>query len=310
MLTYVIELEQVAAATGELRAGGTDLQERRRSGIASGPIVDISRLPDLAAIGWGADGAATIGALAKVAALANDAALAAAYPGLAQAAGGLATPQIRAMASLGGCLLQRTRCAYYRHPGFSCYKKGGDSCPARAGHHSHGVIFERGPCIYPHPSTLGLALLAYEAQVEVAGRGRLSIEALYGDGSDPSRDHTLGAGELLAKVIMPPPLAGERAAYGRAISRAEAEWPLVECIVRLGLSGGQISFARVAVGGVATVPLRLPLVEAALIGGPPDAATFARAAARAAEGARPLAQTGYKAELLQRTVLEMLERTI
>lgn len=224
------------------------------------------------------------------------------------ACGALATPQIRAMASLGGALLQRTRCWYYRNPAFDCFKKGGSACPARSGDHRYGILFDRGPCAFPHPSTPGLVLLAYEADVSIAGGARRSISALYGDGSDPRHDHTLAEGEILSQVHLPAPLKDERAAYFRAISRARAEWPLIEAVVRLQVDGERISFARVAVGGVANIPLRLPQVEAALLDQPAVEATFAAAAKLALEGAQPLPMTGYKLALLEGTVYETIDR--
>lgn len=313
MMTLARTADEAVAATGEFRAGGTDVQERRRSGIARGALVDIHLLAGYDQIEWSADGAATIGALVTIDRVANDPQIQAHYPGLALAAGGLATPQIRWMGTLGGSLLQRNRCWYFRHPAFTCYKRGGDGCPARTGQHQHGVIFDLGPCVAAHPSTLGMALLAYDAEVEVHGQGLRPVAALYGDGSDPIRDHLLGPGELLTRVVLPAPerLRSERAAYFRAITRAEAEWPLVEAVVRLVVGDEDvISFAGVGVGGVANIPLRLPHVEAALVGQRVTAETLERAASLATEGATPLPLTGYKVELLRGTVLETLERAV
>jgi len=301
-------IEGALAAAGEYRAGGTDLQQRLRSGVSRGPVVDLRRLPGLDGIEWDEQGRARIGALVPMATLASDRRLLAAYPTLVLSAGALATPQIRNAGTLGGNLLQRNRCWYYRHPATSCLKKGGEDCPARTGNHLYGVCFDLGPCVAPHPSTLGLALLAHDAHVEVAGSGTRPIAALYGDGTDGRRDHLLGEHELLTAVLMPAPLENERAAYFRAISRALAEWPLVEAVVRLMVTDGTIHFARVAVGGVAPIPLRLERVEEALLDRPANAATFERAASLAAEGASPLPMTRYKLALLPRTVGETLDR--
>jgi xanthine dehydrogenase YagS FAD-binding subunit len=301
-------LGEAATAGGEIRAGGTDVQELRRSGVSRGPVVDLRDLEGLDRIGWDEGGAARIGALVKVSAVAEDERVRRSYPGLALAAGDLATPQIRAVGTVGGNLLQRNRCPYFRNPAAGCFKKGGGSCPAREGDHLHGVVFDLGPCVAPHPSTLGMVLLAYEAVIEVHGRLPLPVSDLYGDGKDPHHDHQLGEGELLTGVSLPEPVAGERAAYFRAISRAYSEWPLVECVARLVIEGGEIRHARVAVGGVANVPLRLPKVEEALVGGPANARTFGRAADVAAEGVSPLPMTVYKVPLLRGTVLETLER--
>jgi CO/xanthine dehydrogenase FAD-binding subunit len=194
--------------------------------------------------------------------------------------------------------------------GVSCLKKGGDDCPARSGNHLYGVCFDLGPCVAPHPSTLGMALLAYDGQIEVAGHGSRPVTALYGDGSDGRRDHRLGDHELLTAVQMPTPLEGERSAYFRATSRAMAEWPLVEAIVRLAVSDGTIEFARVAVGGVAPIPLRLQRVEEALTGRPASPDVVERAASLAAERASPLPMTRYKAALLPPTVRGTLDRAL
>lgn len=307
-VTLAQTAEEAIAASGEYRAGGTDVQARRRSGLSTGPLVDIRRLPGYDAVTWEEDGAATIGALVNLHGVATDEELARRYPGLAQAAATLATPQIRHAATVGGSLLQHTRCWYYRHPHIDCYKSGGSDCPAREGHNANGVVFDLGPCVFPHPSTVGMALLAYEAQVTVHGRPPRPVAELYGDGSDPARDHLLEADELLTAVHLPPPADGEKAAYFRAMARAEAEWPIVECVARLVVDEGQITLARVAAGGVANVPLRLPAVEAALEGRPLGPPVLEEAAARAAEGAKPLPQTEYKVTFLVNTVLETLER--
>jgi len=310
-ITFIQNPAEILNAVGEVRAGGTDLQARRRTGVADGPLIDINAVAGLDQIEWDTSGLVRIGALVKIDTLARHATIQQHYPGLALAAAGLATPQIRLMGTVGGNLLQRTRCWYFRHPAFACFKKGGNACPARAGHHEFGVCFDRGPCVYPHPSTLGMALLAYDAQVEVQGSALRSVAELYGDGSDPQRDHLLGEHELLTAIRLPAPAPGERAAYFRSISRAEAEWPLGEALVRLVLDDNNlIQLARVSVGGVANIPLRLPQVEAALIGQAATAVICAQAAELAAAGANPLPQTVYKVKLLVGTVLETLERAI
>lgn len=301
-------IDEARADAGEFRAGGTDLQERLRSGVAKGPVVDLGSVTGLATIDAAADGAVSIGALVTVAAVGRDASLQAKYPGLVLPARTLATPQIRAMATMGGVLLQRTRCWYFRHPELRCFKNGGDACLAREGNHHFGVCFDNGPCVHPHPSSVGMALMAYEAEVEVHGRGRMPIAKLYGDGSDPTRDHVLEAGEVLTRVHLPKPVAAERASYFRMMSRTWAEWPLVEVSVRLVVEDATVRLARVAIGGVANVPMRLPKVEAALEGAPATPASFERAAAVATEGAKPLPMTGYKVDLVRASVLEAIER--
>src|ERR1700759_2083131 len=157
-----------AKAQPEFRAAGTDLSERRRSGVSRGPLVDIAAGGDSAiesTISWDANGTARIGALATIAGIASDARIIAAYPGIAASASGLATPQVRQLATLGGNLAQRSRCWYFRKADIDCLKKGGSTCPARTGNHLYGVAFDLGPCVAPHPSTMAAALLAYGATI-------------------------------------------------------------------------------------------------------------------------------------------------
>lgn len=292
----------------EFRAAGTDLSERRRSGVSRGPLIDINATPDTIGIDWSADGAARIGAFTSIAAIAADARISAAYPGITAAALGLATPQIRHLATLGGNLAQRSRCWYYRNPHIACLKKGGTDCPARTGNHLYSVAFDLGPCVAPHPSTMAAALLAYDAKIVSDRRSGLTIGELLGDGSNGAADHALAPGEMIRGVELPPPVKGERALYKRAISRSHAEWPLVEVCARAVVSGGSFQFIRITAGGVAPVPLRLTACEAALHGAPANAASIANAAKLATSDAKPLPMTGYKLDLLSGVVHDLLER--
>ena len=294
------------ASHAEIRAGGTDLSERRRSGVSRGEIVDLVPTAETTEITWNENGGARIGALVSIATIAADARLRHAYPGLAGAAVGLATPQIRTVATLGGNLAQRTRCWYYRNPHLRCLKKGASGCPARDGNHLYGVAFDMGPCIAPHPSTLGTALLAYDGVVQTDRRRGLLIADLFGNGADGTADNTLGIGEHIVSITLGTPLPRERAIYRRAISRASAEWPLVEVVVRVVIDNAQFHFVRVAAGGIAPVPRRFRRVENALQSRRVDAAAIEEAAGLAIEGARPLPQTGYKLELLQAQIADVL----
>lgn len=305
--TLATSLPIAAAATGEIRAGGTDYMERRRSGITDGDLIDISRIPGLDGILPAAQGY-DIGALTSIDAVSHHAAILRNYPGLAMSAGALATPQIRLAGTLGGSLLQRSRCWYYRHEGMSCMKKGGEGCPSRAGNHQYGVCFDLGGCVFPHPSTLGMVLMAYQAEVSIHGQGKRSVAALYGDGKDGTRDHLLQPGEILTQVHLPPPFADERSAYFRNIARARAEWPLVEVFVRYQIQGGLIADASVAIGGVAPVPLLLPQVAAYLNGKTPGEDTFKAAARLGTQGAKPLPMTTYKVEMVEGSIYETLRR--
>jgi xanthine dehydrogenase YagS FAD-binding subunit len=307
-ITILTSYDERPTETGDLvyRAGGTDLQERLRTTGATPHVLDLTGVPGFAAIERSGSGT-TLGAGATVAVIARE--LAVDYPALALTAAGLATPQVRATATIGGNLLQRTRCWYYRHPHTTCFKSGGDTCPAREGRHLYGVAFDTAPCVHPHPSSLAMALLTYAATVDTTQRDGLAIGDLLGDGSDPSRDHLLADGEVLTRVRLPAPQAGERAAYFRAISRFEAEWPLVEAVCRIVRDDdGTVTSCAVAIGGVAPIPLRLNDVEDVLRGTMLGDDVIAEASALATAGATPLPETAYKVELVGATVREVLER--
>lgn len=292
----------------EFRAAGTDLSERRRTGVSRAVIVDLVATPETSGISWDTKGAARIGAATTIASIAADAQIVRAYPGFAAAAGGLATPQIRNLATIGGNLAQRSRCWYFRNPHFDCFKKGGSVCPSRNGNHLYGVAFDLGPCVAPHPSTLAAALLAYDATVTTDQRSGLSIGDLLGDGRNASSDHALLPGEAIRSIQLRPPVAGERAFYKRAISRTHAEWPLVEVVLRAVVNDGKFDAVYAAAGGIAPVPLRLAAVERAATGATVNAATAETAAKEAITGAKPLPMTAYKLDLLQGVVRDLLGR--
>ena len=297
-----------AVQPAEFRAAGTDLSERRRSGVSRGPLVDLVRPSDTPDIAWDARGAARISAFTSIAAMAADPKLAAAYPGLTAAAAGLATPQIRHVATLGGNLAQRSRCWYYRDPHIACLKKGVSLCPAREGNHLYGVAFDLGPCVAPHPSTLAAALLAYDATVTTSLRQHLAMDQVLGDGSNGSADHALAPGEIIESIELGIPVGNEQALYRRAISRSYAEWPLVEVVVRAVIEDGRFKLVRIVSGAIAPVPLRLAAAESAAQGAAVDFATIAKAAAQSTLGAKPLAMTGYKLDLLKGLVQDLLEK--
>jgi len=294
--------------TTEFRAAGTDISERRRSGVSKGPLMDIVAASDITGMHWAADGTLRIGACATIASIAADRSIAAAYPGIAASALGLATPQIRNLATLGGNIAQRSRCWYFRNPHIACLKKGGTDCPAREGNHLYHVAFDLGPCVAPHPSTMAAALLAYDATIITYSRSGLSISDVLGDGSNGAVDNVLQPGEMIRGIELPQPLQGERAFYKRAISRSYAEWPLVEICARAVVKDGAFQFIRLAAGGIAPVPLRLKAAEAALQGKSANSLNIEVAAKLAISGARPLPMTHYKLDLLEGVVRDLLEK--
>lgn len=289
-----------------VRSGGTDLQARLRSHNAAPTIVDLTGISGFSSIESTGQGV-RIGGGTAMATVARD--LSDSHPALAIATGSLATPQVRATGTIAGNLTQHTRCWYYRHPDTDpCFKSGGDTCPARTGRHLYGVVFDRSDCVHPHPSTIAMALRCYEASVEMADGSTRTLDEVLGDGTDATRDHQLADGEVIAAIHVEPGWAEERGAYFRSISRFEAEWPLVEAVVRARFDGDAVAECALAIGGVATIPLRMEAAEAILTGAILDDATIRAAAEACAEGANPLPETGYKVDLVVATVIETLER--
>jgi len=298
-------IDDVTESGAELRAGGTDLQERLHSGVSRLPIVDIQRVGGLDGVEIRDDGA-DVGALVTITGVGVHPELRARYPALTLPAQLLATPQARGRGTMGGVLCQKTRCWYYRSPHLGCPKKGNATeCPSRDGNHDFGVVFDFGPCVYPHPSSIGCALLTYDAEITVEGRGRMTVADLYGDGTAMA-DHVLQPGEMITRIHLPAPTAREKGGYQRLMSRALAEWPLVEVVVRLVVEDDTITQARVGIGGVANIPFRLTEVEAALEGQPATDAVIEAASGRATERARPLPGTEYKVAMVEALVASTL----
>ena len=292
-----------AAGAARPLAGGTDLLTLMKGEIAAPPqLVDIKRLTDLPrGITEDADGTLRIGALTTLSAVERDPLLLARYRSLPEAVAAAATPQLRNMATLGGNLLQRPRCWYYRSPLFTCWLKGGEECQAREGENERHALFEQSPCVAVHPSDPASALVALDAAVRLRGpRGERTV-ALADFFAPPTAErrteNILGADELILEIAIPALAAGTRSTYLKAMDRKTWAFALVGVAAALRVEGGRIADARVVLTGVANVPLRATGAETALVGAAPDEATFARAADAALTGAAPLAHNGYKVPL-------------
>lgn len=300
-----------------LRAGGVDLVDHMKEGLLAP-----DELVELHAVG-GDEGRALrgievtddhvrVGALVTLGMLGEQPGL---LPeglrALAQAASQAATPGIRNAATVGGNLLQRPRCWYYRHADLVCLKKGGDMCLAQTGDHRYNAILGGGPSWIVHPSSLGSPLVALDAVVKVRqvdGKTRdVPIEQLFvGPTVDPMREHDLQPGEILLAVHVPAPAPGQRSAYAAVKEKQSHDWPLAEASVRLRVDGGTLRDVRVGLGHVAPVPWRAKEAEAVLEGQPPSEELFARAAAAATEPAKPLPGNAYKVPLVQGLLREVL----
>ncbi|MTD56220.1 FAD binding domain-containing protein [Amycolatopsis pithecellobii] len=253
-----------------------------------------------------------LGALERMSDVAAHPLVTAGYPVLAQALLASASPQLRNMASIGGNLLQRSRCGYFRDTATPCNKREpGTGCPALNGENRmHAILGTSGSCVSTHPSDLAVALVALDASVELRGRtGTRSVrlaEFYLRPGDSPEREFDLHPGELVTGVLVPRLDWARRSAYLKIRDRASYEFALSSAAVAVDLDGPIVRDVRVAVGGVATTPWRLPAVEDALRNRPLRQDLAESAAQRAVEGAHPLAHNGFKVALLQRTIVRAL----
>jgi xanthine dehydrogenase YagS FAD-binding subunit len=290
-------------------AGGTDFLQLWKAGLAApSRVIDIGRLAlDRIDV---RDDVLVIGALARLADAAGHPSIRRELPGLAQALLASASPQVRNMATVGGNLMQRTRCLYFRGADFACNKRAaGSGCSAIEGENrQHAILGASSACVATHPSDLAVALVALGASVRLrgaSGERRVALEDFFLlPGDTPERETVLAAGELLVAVEVP--RAPRRSAYLKLRDRASFEFAVVSACVAVEVQDDRIGTIRLAAGGVATRPWRLKACEAALAGARLDNVTLRTASDLAAEGARPLGGNGFKVELLQRTVHRLL----
>lgn len=295
------------AAGAEFVAGGTDMLQLLQENLrAPATLVDIN---GLSLTGIGIDGdALQIGALTRLSDAAAHADVQTRFAVVSQALDATASAQVRNMATVGGNLLQRTRCLYFRDPTMPCNRRQpGSGCPAQDGCNEINAILGGSPdCIAAHPSDLAVALVALDAGLVVtgpAGERRIAVADLHRlPGDTPHIETVLEPGELITAVRLPMAMADRQSAYVKVRHRASFEWAIASCAVTLSLSGQSVQDSRIVAGGVATKPWRLPQVEARLAGRRLDVPTIHAAAEAAAEGAMPRAGNAWKVPLLQRTV--------
>lgn len=294
--------------------GGTNLIDLAKGGVVQ-PVmlVDVSRLP-LAEVSATHDGGIHIGAMARNSDVANHASIRTRYPLLSQALLAGASAQLRNMATVGGNLLQRTRCGYFYDTGFEhCNKRRpGSGCDAIGGiNRNHAILGTSTACIATHPSDMCVALAALRASVRVRGPGGERTIALADfhrlPGDTPERDTNLAAGELIVGVDLPPSPFADSAHYLKLRDRASYAFALVSVAAALDVRDGIVQDAAIALGGVAHKPWRVPQAEARLVGRPATDAAFGAAADLLLQGARPASQNGFKVELARRAIVRALQ---
>jgi len=292
-------------------AGGTNLVDLMKIEVLNPAlVVDLSRL-QLRQIEV-RDGALQIGALASNTAVAEHPEVQRRAPGLAEALLSGASPQLRNAATVGGNLLQRTRCAYYRDLATRCNKRQpGSGCDALDGWtRMHAILGTSDQCIASHPSDMCVALYALDATVRVRGpdgERELAVSDLHLlPGAHPEREFSLGPGELITAVRVPVGDLSARSRYVKVRDRQSYAFALTSCAATVQMEGGVIRFARFALGGVGTKPWRVPEAEWSLQGERATRETFARAAEIALRGAEPRRDNAFKVELAKRTAVRAL----
>jgi xanthine dehydrogenase YagS FAD-binding subunit len=293
-------------------AGGTTLVDLMKLDVERpNQLVDINGLP-LDQIQSASGGGLIIGALARNAAVAHHPTVQRDYPVLSEALLSGASPQLRNMATTSGNLLQRTRCVYFRDTAHACNKREpGTGCSAIGGHNRMMAILGTSKdCIASNPSDQNVALTALEATIQVQGpKGKRSIPI--GDfylkpGTTPNRETVLEPGDLIVSVTLPPLEPGTRSHYLKLRDRAAYEFALSSAAVVINVSGGKIERARVALGGVGTVPWRSHEAEHVLQGQTVNSAIFSKAAEAALKDAQPASENGFKVELAKRCIVRAL----
>lgn len=306
-LTAPATLEDALGSAGTYLAGGTTLVDLMKLDVLTPQqVLDINDLP---LRGIDTSDGLRFGALERMGDIAAHPGV---YPAISRALLLSASQQLRNMASIGGNLMQRTRCSYFRDVAMPCNRRSpGSGCSAISGvNRMHAILGTSDSCVATHASDVAVALVALDAEVVLASAGGTRTVALtdfYREpGDTPEIEHDLRPGELITEVRVPRLDWAENSTYVKIRDRQSYEFALCSAAVALDVRDGKIADARVAAGGVATVPWRLPAVEEALRGAELTEEAFAAAAAVAVQGAKPLFDNVFKPSLLKRTIVRAL----
>ncbi|MFP4071825.1 MAG: FAD binding domain-containing protein [Desulfovibrionales bacterium] len=307
--------EAVAGIVSEkthIHAGGTDLLTCLHDHVfETDGLVSISRLDKLRGIQKTSDNGLRIGALTTITEVSEHPLVHRMYPGLAQGASEVASPQLRNQGTIGGNLCQKPRCWYYRGE-FHCLRKGGDTCYAVGGENQFHCILGGSGCFIVHPSDTAPPLISLDARVRVQGRNgsqEIKVENLHMPPSeDPTRETVLEPGEIITEIILPPPGQNLRSSYRKVRARRSWDFALAGLALALWFEGDRVANGRVVFSGVAPVPWRSQEVEEVIRGKRLDETTIARAAEAAVQNARPMSGNGYKVSLLKGVIEEELNK--
>ncbi|MEX2045227.1 MAG: FAD binding domain-containing protein [Opitutus sp.] len=304
---------QLAGTDGRFLAGGMDLLGEMKEAIVSPKtLVNVKSLPGTTTVQT-AGPTWTIGAGVTLASLAANPEILRTFPGLAEAALEVGSPQIRNVATVGGNLAQHSRCWYYRHRDVQCRKKGGNTCFARAGESKYHSLFTGNMCISPCVSNLAIALAALDARI-VLQRGAkpetLTIAQLYADAwRTPVAHNSLRPDDLIVRIELPV-VTARRSAYVQIGEKGDFDWALVSCAASATVSGSTLSSARIVLGAVAPTPWQVDAANASLEGKALTPALADAAADLLLGEARPFGGNGYKVPvakaLIRRTLLKLV----
>jgi xanthine dehydrogenase YagS FAD-binding subunit len=276
-------------------------------------IVDINRIPGLNQVDTRRPDELVFGALARMSDVADDPVVRRDYPVLSESLWRAASQQLRNMASLGGNLLQRTRCAYFRDPQYPCNKREpATGCSALGGlNRGHAVLGVSDQCIAVYPGDLAIALVALDASIDVrsaSGARTLKVADLHCEpGQTPNRETALAPDELILRIRVPKSRFGKASTYLKIRDRESYAFAIASAAVALDMDGDVVRDARIAVGGLATRPWRVQAAEQSLVGKPFTAAAAAQAGRLALQGAVTRPQNAFRVELGANTVAEALE---
>jgi xanthine dehydrogenase YagS FAD-binding subunit len=281
-------------------AGGVDVVDLLKLDlIAPKTLVNLKGLKELQGVQADAKGL-RLGALTKLHDVATHPVILASYTAIAEAAAEAATPQIRNLGTMGGNILQRPRCWYFRNQDVHCLKKGGDKCYSMGGLNRYNAILGGGPSYIVHPSNLAPALIAMQARARIvgpSGERMVELEKFFTLPTvDATRENSLKPGEVIVEVIVPAPEAGTRSTYIEAREKQSFDWPLASVAAVLSSAQGSKSIrdCRIVMGGVAPIPWRAPEAENAIKGAPLDVARARAAAEAALKDAQPMSDNAYK----------------
>ncbi|MGP0036290.1 MAG: FAD binding domain-containing protein [Solirubrobacteraceae bacterium] len=292
--------------------GGTNLVDLMKDGVETpARLVDVRSLP-IAGVRETSDGGLLIGATTTNSDTAAHPEVRRRYPALSQAILAGASGQLRNMATVGGNLLQRTRCAYFADPSQPCNKRNpGSGCPAITGeHHNHAILGWSRQCVATNPSDMAVALAAFDAVVHyetLDGAGEIPLSEFYlAVGDSPQRETVLPAGALITAVTLPASAVSPRSRYRKVRERASYAFANVSVAGALDITDGSVRGARIALGGVASRPWRARAAEEVLNGAPATADSFRAAADAELSAAEPLRDNQYKVTLARNLIVSVL----